>query len=186
MGECLRKRKIYGLEVVKDEMRIKKVIEYFLSSRWYVFLLGIILLLKTIFFYGNTVFKNDTIWLWSIRQTCFFIVIIVFPLLLFKNSIHRFKFGIIINFFISLLLFADELYYTYASNILSVMQTGNIQYKDEILAAIPTLLNTKQVMYFLDLFILAVLLIGKFVNIKQYNNFKIFPVFLTSICILFF
>ncbi len=35
---------------------------------------------------------------------------------------RRFEVGIVINFLVSLLLFADELYYTYASNILSVMQ----------------------------------------------------------------
>ena len=112
----------YGLDIVKPKNKVIKVIEYILSSRWYVLLIGIIILLKTIFFYGNTVFKNDTIWLWSIRQTCFFIVIIVFPLLLFRNSVRRFEAGVIINALITILLFADELYYTYSSNILSVMQ----------------------------------------------------------------
>lgn len=120
--------KIHGLQVVKQEKKptkeskIKQAIEFILSSRWYVLLIGILILLKTIFFYGNTVFNNDKIWLWSIRQTCFFIVIMVFPLLLLKNSVRRFEVGIIINLLISVLLFADELYYTYASNILSIMQ----------------------------------------------------------------
>lgn len=110
------------IEKREKENKIKKVVEYIFSSRWYVVFIGIVLLLKTIFFYANTVFKNDTIWLWSVRQTCFFIVIIVFPLLLFKKSVRRFEFGMIIDVLISVLLFADELYYTYASNILSVMQ----------------------------------------------------------------
>lgn len=110
------------LITVKPRNKFTKIIEYILSSRWYVLLVGIILLLKTIFFYGNTVFNNDKIWLWSVRQTSFFIVIIVFPLLLFKKSVRRFRFGILINLIISIILFADELYYTYASNILSVMQ----------------------------------------------------------------
>ena len=149
-------------------------------------LIGIILMLKTIFFYGNTVFKNDTIWLWSLRQTMLFIVIIVFPLLLFKKSVRRFEVGIVINFLVSLLLFMDELYYTYASNILSIMQTGNMQYKDEILVAIPTLLNKNQILYFIDFILIAILLIGRFVKIKQNDNFKIAPVLLTFVCILFF
>lgn len=110
------------IEKREKENKIKKVVEYIFSSRWYVVFIGIVLLLKTIFFYANTVFKNDTIWLWSVRQTCFFIVIIVFPLLLFKKSVRRFEFGMIIDVLISILLFADELYYSYASNILSVMQ----------------------------------------------------------------
>lgn len=100
----------------------KKVLEYILSSHWYVLILGIVILLKTIFFYANTVFKNDTIWIWSIRQTCFFIVILMFPILLPKKAVRRFEIGTLINLFVSIVLFADELYYTYASNILSVMQ----------------------------------------------------------------
>ena len=91
-----------------------------------------------------------------------------------------------INLLISILLFADELYYTYASNILSVMQTGNMQYKDEILAAIPTLLNPKQILYFIDFIIIAVLLIGKIIKIKQEKNFKVVPVIVTLGCIIFF
>lgn len=122
MEETITNTENMSLENIKEKNKIIKIIEYILSSRWYVLLVGLILLLKTIFFYGNTVFKNDTIWLWSVRQTCFFIVIIIFPLLLFKKSVRRFEVGIIINLMISILLFADELYYTYASNILSVMQ----------------------------------------------------------------
>ena len=109
-------------KIKEKENKVKQVIEYILSSRWYVLFVGCILLLKTIFFYANTVFKNDEIWGWTIRQTCFFIVILIFPLLLLKKSVRRFEFGVILNFLISVLLFADELYYTYASNILSVMQ----------------------------------------------------------------
>jgi len=170
----------------EKENKVKSIIEYILSSRWYVLLMGLIILLKTIFFYGNTVFNNDTIWLWSIRQTCFFIVIIVFPLLLFKKSVRRFEFGIIINLLISVILFADELYYTYASNILSVMQSENMQYKDEIIAAIPTLLNKSQILYFIDFILIAILLIGKFIKIKQNDEFKVVPVLITFVFIIFF
>ena len=122
MEERLTETNITALQVKKEKTILQKIIESILSSRWYVLFIAVVILLKTIFFYSNTVFKNDTIWLWSIRQTCFFIVIIVFPMLLFKNSVRRFECGIIIDLLISILLFADELYYTYASNILSVMQ----------------------------------------------------------------
>lgn len=164
------------LQVIKKENPVKRVIESILSTRWYVLLIGMLILLKTVFFYGNTVFKNDTIWAWSIRQTCFFIVILVFPLLLFKKSVKRFEAGMVIDFFVSLLLFADELYYEYASNILSVMQMGNMQYKDEILNAIPSLLHFEQILYFADFIVLAVLLISKAIHIKNYNDFKWIPV----------
>lgn len=113
-------KKVSKLKIIKN--KLKSFVEIIISTRWFVLLMGIIILIKTIFFYSNTVFKNDTIWLWSVRQTCFFITIIVFPLLLFRKSVRRFEVGTVINFLISVLLFADELYYTYASNILSVMQ----------------------------------------------------------------
>ena len=176
----------YRLQVIKKENALKKFIEYVLSSSWYALLLGTIILLKTVFFYSNTVFKNDTIWLWSVRQTCFFIVILVFPVLLLKKSVSRFEFGTIINLFVSILLFADELYYTYASNILSVMQVGNMQYKDEIIAAIPTLLNKSQILYFFDFILIAILLIGKFIKIKENDKFKVVPAIVTLVCIIFF
>lgn len=175
-----------NLLLIKKENIVKKVSEFFLSSHWYVFMLGIAILLKTIFFYANTVFKNDTIWLWSVRQTCFFIVILVFPVLLPKKSVRRFQIGTIINLFISIVLFADELYYTYASNILSVMQAGNMQYKDEIIAAIPTLLNKRQIFYFFDLIIIVILLLGKIIRIKSNDRIRYAPVIATFACIVFF
>ena len=175
-----------SLLLTKKENIVKKISEFFLSSHWYVFILGIVILLKTIFFYANTVFKNDTIWLWSVRQTCFFIVILVFPVLLPKKSVRRFQIGTIINFLISIVLFADELYYTYASNILSVMQAGNMQYKDEIIAAIPTLLNKKQIFYFFDLIIIAILLLGKIIKIKSNDRIRYASVIATFACIVFF
>ena len=61
-----------------------------------------------------------------------------------------------------------------------------MQYKDEILAAIPTLLNKSQIFYFIDFIILAILLIGKFIKIKQRDGFKIVPIIVTLICIIFF
>ena len=111
-----------GLIQWKKENPIKQMFEYIISTKCLVLLIGSILLLKTLFFYGNTVFKNDTIWVWSIRQTCLFIVVLVFPLMLMKTSVRRFEVAMGIDFLVSLLLFADELYYSYASNILSVMQ----------------------------------------------------------------
>ena len=93
-----------------------------LSTRYFLIVLFIVILLKTILFSADTVFYNEGIWLWYIRQTAFFIILMVSPLLLFRSSRVRFTVGMILNFLISLLLFADEIYYLYASNIISVMQ----------------------------------------------------------------
>lgn len=61
-----------------------------------------------------------------------------------------------------------------------------MQYKDEILAAIPTLLNLRQILYFIDFVIIAILLIGKWIQIEQKNYFKWIPVVASFACIVFF
>ena len=100
----------------------KDLFTQILSSRYFVLTLFLVILLKTILFSADTVFYNEGIWLWYIRQTSFFIILMVSPLLLFRSSRVRFTVGMILNLFISLLLFADEIYYLYASNIISIMQ----------------------------------------------------------------
>ena len=156
-------------------------IEDVISSRWYILIIGILLILKTILFYADTVFFSEKIWLWTVRQTIFFIVILLSPLLLFRSSKTRFIIGQIFNFTVSIILFADELYFEYASNILSVMQAGNIQYKDEILAAIPSLLNLRQILYFIDFPILIILFLRGTISVKKRKNFEFKPVLIMII-----
>lgn len=159
----------------------KELITNIFSSRYFALFMFIVILLKTLLFSGDTVFyKNGGIWPWYIRQTSFFIIILVAPMLLFRKSRWRFAYGMILNFLVSLLLFADELYYEYASNIISVMQAGNLQYKDEIMAAIPSLLKFRQIFYFIDFPIIAFLLISKKVKLKKIKNFKFKPVLIMS------
>lgn len=156
-------------------------IEDLLSSRWFIFVIGVFLILKTILFYTDTVFFSEKIWLWTIRQTIFFIVILLSPLLLFRSSKTRFIIGEIINLIVSIVLFADELYFEYASNILSVMQAGNIQYKDEIIAAIPSLLKLRQILYFIDFPIMIMLFVRGTISVKKRKNFEFKPVIIMLI-----
>ncbi len=100
----------------------KELVTNIFSSRYFIILLFFIILLKTLLFSADTIFYKSGIWLWYIRQTAFFIIVIVSPLLLFRSSRLRFTLGMILNLLISILLLADEMYYSYASNIISVMQ----------------------------------------------------------------
>ncbi len=159
-------------------------IEDLLSSRWFILVLGIFLILKTILFYADTVFFSDKIWLWTVRQTIFFIIIILSPLLLLRSAKSRFIVGQLINLVVSLVLFADELYFEYASNIISVMQAGNIQYKDEIIAAIPSLLKLRQILYFIDFPIMIMLFIRGTISVKKRKNFEFKPVIIVLIGII--
>jgi len=155
----------------------KELFTNIFSSRYFALFVFAIILIKTIVFSLDTVFyKNGGIWPWYIRQTANFIIIMVAPMLLFRKSRWRFAYGMLLNFLISLLLFADELYYEYASNIISVMQAGNIQYKDEIMAAIPSLLRIRQILYFIDFPIILFVLITKKVTVQKVKDFKLKPI----------
>jgi len=165
------------------EIDKRELLTNIFSSRYFIFFVFIIILLKTIVFSLDTVFYKEGIWLWYIRQTSFFIIIMVAPMLLFRSSKSRFAYGIILNLLISILLFADELYYEYASNIISVMQTGNLQYKDEIIAAIPTLLKLRQILYFIDFPIIFGLLLLKKVKVNKVKNFRFRPILVMACCI---
>lgn len=153
------------------------------SSRYFILFLFFIILLKTLLFSVDTVFNRALIWPWYIRQTSFFIVIMVSPLLLCRNSRTRFTLGMILNFLISVLLVADEMYYLYASNIISVIQAGNLQYKDEIIAALPSLFRIRQLLYFIDFPIIFGFLISKKIKIYKVKEFKFKPIIIMTFII---
>ena len=117
------KNKIKNVYINFKETDKKELFTNIFSSRYFTLFIFIVILLKTLVFSMDTVFyKNGGIWPWYIRQTSFFIILLVAPMLLFRKSRSRFAYGIILNLLVSSLLFADELYYEYASNIISVMQ----------------------------------------------------------------
>lgn len=162
----------------------KELFTEIFSSRYFALFIFIIIFLKTIVFLVDTVFyKNHGIWPWHLRQTAFFIIILVAPMLLFRKSRWRFGYGIILNFLVSCLLFADELYYEYASNIISVMQAGNLQYKNEIIAAIPSLLKIRQILYFIDFPIIIYFLASKKVKVEKVKNFRFKPIAIMAVTI---
>ena len=126
---------------IKNIIDIKNIRYNFFNTRYIALLFIIIIILKTILFYKNTVFYKENLWGYTVRQSFFFILIAIFPTFLFKKSKNRFKYLLAVDIIISMVLFADELYYGYANNILSVMQAGNLQYTNEIIDAIPSLLE---------------------------------------------
>lgn len=177
--------KINIKEKIKNEInKLKEFdLEDLLGSRWFILVVGTFIILKTVMFYSDTVFYTEKVWLWTIRQTIFFVIILLSPLLLLKKAKNRFWIAFLVNLVVSILLFADELYFEYASNILSVMQAGNLQYKDEIISALPSLLKLRQVLYFVDFPLIILLYFRKGVEVKSRKNFEFKPVILMMICI---
>ncbi len=171
-----------NIKTIKN-MPKKELFTKIFSSRYFIVFLFFIILLKTILFYADTVFYKEGIWLWSIRQTSFFIIFMVSLLLLCRRSRVRFILGMLMNLGVSVLLFADELYYLYASNIISVMQAGNLQYGGEIMAAIPSLLKPRQILYFIDILIIIICLALKVVKVEKHKEFLKKPIIIMT-CIL--
>ena len=64
-------------------------------------------------------------------------------------------------------MFADNIYYTYSSNVLSVLQITNLQYGEEIMSTLPMLLKPQQILYFIDLIILAILFLTSIIKLER-------------------
>ncbi len=73
-------------------------------------------------FYKDTVFFGEKMWTYTVRQSVWFIIIGLFPTFFIRKPKNRYRYLFGLNLLVSFILFADELYYEYATNILSVMQ----------------------------------------------------------------
>ena len=74
---------------------------------------------------------------------------------------------IIVDILVSILLFADNVYHTYSSSVLSVAQIMNLQYGEEIMNTLPMLVQAKQILYFIDTIIICILLFMKILKIQK-------------------
>lgn len=156
-----------------------------INTRYWILFIGILLLIKTIFFYKCAIFVNinekmnniESMLYTSISlmvlSSIFLAVILSIPMLL-KNR-ARFWVTLVIDFVISALLFADEVYYSYSSNLISVSQISNLQYGREISAALPNLLHIRQFIYFIDILIFIILIFTKKIKINKLVKTKIWP-----------
>jgi len=139
-------------------MIINKTIQIFLTSRIFVVLVGIILVLKTLFLYKMAIFIHKPIEKEYVEMIVAFVCIwLTIPMLL-KGKI-RIWITLLFDLLMSILLFINELYYSYSSNLVSVSQISNLQYGKEISAALPNLLHVWQFLYFADIIILLIFFI---------------------------
>ena len=146
--------------------KTKSIINKFFNSIGFIILLGILLFLKTMFFYSNTIAISETLEIETIIGTLFFLIIIVCAICILPNR-ARIITGIIVSMLISIILFGDNIYYTYSNSVLSVAQITNLQYGEEIMASLPMVLEFKQILYFLDIVIILILLASKILKIDK-------------------
>lgn len=154
-------------EEPKDvKMEWKSKISKYFNSILFIILLGVLLFAKTMFFYQNTIAVAEPIGIETILGTLFFLIIVVSAICMLPNR-ARIVTGFMVSFFISLLLFSDNIYYTFSNNFLSVAQITNLQYGDEIASTLPMLLEWKQIWYFADIIILLILIATKVLKIEK-------------------
>ena len=145
---------------------LKKCINKIVNSELIIILTGILLFVKMVLFYKETIYQAEAIETNIIAKTFIFSMFIVTFLFIFRNKL-RFVLSFIVNIFFSILMFADNLYYNYSTSLISVSQINNLQYSEQIATAIKDLLSIYKILYFVDIFIFVILLITKFIKIEK-------------------
>lgn len=149
-----------------DKRKIKNKVNQFFNSIGFPIMIGILLLLKTIYFYQDTISIRETIDKETILGTIAFLSTIVCLICILPNR-GRIITTIIVDVLLSVLLLADNLYHTYSSSVLSVAQILNLQYGEEIMNTIPMLMQLEKFLYFIDMILVGILLAVKILKIEK-------------------
>lgn len=144
----------------------KKLPTRLINTKLFVVIIAILIILKTLLIYKTVLFPNDPLEIKNIYTTVAFSFIILSIPMLLKNK-SRFICAMLINLFISILLCINEIYYSYSTNLVSISQISNLQYGKEISAALPNLVNIKQIVYFIDIIIILILCMFKKIKLQK-------------------
>ncbi|MBR2704124.1 MAG: sulfatase-like hydrolase/transferase [Clostridia bacterium] len=148
---------------------VKTYVNRIINSELFPILLGLILFVKVALFYKLTIYQADSYNISILSKTFIYSMFIVTFLYAFKNRM-RFTLGTILNLLVSILLFADNLYYNYSTSLISVSQISNLQYSEQISTALKDLFKYIHLLYFVDLFVLVIMLITRFLKIQKIKD----------------
>lgn len=146
--------------------QVKEISNKILNSKAFIIVIGICLFIKTMYFYKDTIYSSGHFSKVTVEGTIELIIVLCCFLSIIPNK-ARIITTLIIDTLISTLLWADNLYYTYSSNILSVIQMSNLQYTEEILQTLPSLMKLTQLVYYIDIILILILLISKILKIDK-------------------
>lgn len=152
------------VEIKKNQ--IKQIVNKGINSIGFVILMGILVLAKTFLFYDSTIAATENLAIETVLGTFSFLVVLICFLCVLPNRARTIG-GIVMNVLLSLLLFGDSAYYSYSNSVLSVAQISNLQYGEEIMSTLPRVLELKQILYFLDIIVLAILWGNQFIKIEK-------------------
>ena len=150
---------------VINKEKIIESLNTFFNSIAFPLVVGVLILLKTIMFYDSTIIIRESIDKNLVIGTTMFIITFLGIIYMLPNR-ARIISTIILDLLISILLFADNLYYIYSSSVLSVAQIANLQYGEEIMGTIPMLIEIKHIIYFVDIILIIILLLTKIIKIE--------------------
>ena len=105
--------------------KTKEILNKVINSSFFIIILAIFIILKTILFYKSTVCINEKIDIKTIQSSIIYILSL-FGILALLPKKGRNIGGIVLDAIVSIILFADNIYYTYSSNVLSVLQIFNM------------------------------------------------------------
>lgn len=169
--------------------KIKENLNKIVNSNFFIIILMIVVFLKTILFYKSTICINEKIYINTIQMSIMYILSLFGMLYLLPKKGRNIA-GIIMNILISILLFADNIYYSYSSNVLSVLQISNLQYGEEIMSTLPLLLKLPQILYFIDILTSIILIATSIIKIekgkKSKTKFIVCRTIIGIICMIFF
>ena len=146
--------------------RAKDITNKIANSIGFSIIIGILILLKSLLFYNTTIAIDEPLEIVTILGTLSFVVVLTCFLCVLPNRTRMIS-TLILDILLSILLFADNIYYTYSNSFLSVAQISNLQYGEEIMATLPVLLNIQQIWYFVDIILIVILLITKFIKLEK-------------------
>lgn len=150
---------------------VKKVLNNVINSHLFIVIIAVLLFIKSIVFYKNTINLNNDLEFNTISGTLGFIIAIMCFLYILPNRV-RIVIASIVNIIISMLLLLDNIYYVFSNNVLSIAQISNLQYTEQILSTLPSLLEVRYIIYFIDIIIFCILLLLGIIKIEKNDKFS--------------
>lgn len=144
----------------------KRILQKGLNSIAFPIVIGIGLLIKTVFFYTQTIASTEGLAMETMIGTTIILTTLTCFLAMLPNR-ARILTTLGLDAVLSLILWGDGLYYQYSNNVLSVSQITNLQYGEEIMGTLPMLLQVNQLIYMIDILIVIGLILGKVISISQ-------------------
>lgn len=166
--------------------RIQYYTNKIINSELFIIIIGLVLFVKAAMFYRLTIYVSIPISSTLMAKTFIFSMLIVTFLLLFKNRL-RFIFGMILDFIVSAIMFADNLYYNYSTSFISISQISNLQYSEQISTALKDLFSIIHILYFVDIVLILALVLFKVIKVEKIKtrNWKVAITYVSIICLVY-